>query len=102
MRRKQESEDAALLLDWVCGMALAMGKGGKAAAAARLGITASGLSHMLHVPGRSFDQKTMNAVAWIQASRNETDTPAVIERKQVGAQVFELRATGEWTWRRGG
>jgi hypothetical protein len=81
-------------------MAEAMGEGGKSKAAVKLGISPSGFSHMLHVPNRSFDQKTLNAVAWIHQSRNETDQPAILEKKEIGDYMFELREGGEWTWRR--
>jgi hypothetical protein len=97
--RRADSDEAGRLLEWVCGMAAAMGTGGKARAAARLNISPSAFSHMLHVPNRSFDRKTMNAVAWIHSAHNETDVPAVVERKVIDGYCFEWRENGEWTWR---
>lgn len=59
------------LAKWLRAMVSAMPHGGKRKAAETLGISPSGLSKILSDPARSFDEKTLRAVAWLTTSKAE-------------------------------
>lgn len=91
---------------WLRAMVQAMPHGGKKKAAGMLGLTASGLSKLLNNPERGFDEKTLNAVAWVQNSKAEKypeDRYPVLSRVTIGPILIEMRqgAGGEEfpTWK---
>lgn len=97
-----------ILAGWLRAMISVMPRGGKAQAAAQLSITPSGLSKLLNVPERSFDEKTLRAFSWMMTSKAErfpeSEFP-VISSTQVGDFLIEMRrdnATGAEfpVWRR--
>ena len=75
-------------------MVSALPHGGKRKAAETLGITPSGLSKLLNDPDRSFDEKTLRAVAWLTTSKSErydaTQYPIIREAK-IDGLVIETR-----------
>ena len=94
------------LAKWLRAMVSAMPHGGKRKAAEMLGISPSGLSKILSNPERSFDEKTLRAVAWLTTSKAERysiDEFPIIRTVQIDGLTIEARQLpdgGEFiTWR---
>lgn len=91
---------------WLRAIVRSMPHGGKKKAAEMLGLTPSGLSKLLNNPERGFDEKTLNAVAWVETSKsskyNDADCP-VVSSVIDGPLVIETRHNkkGEpfYTWK---
>lgn len=62
--------NSATITHWLRAMVQAMPHGGKKKAAEMLDISPSGLSKILNDPERSFDEKTLRAVAWVETSKS--------------------------------
>lgn len=83
-----------ILEEWTRAFISARGRGGKAAAAKQLGLTPSGLSHLLERAGQAFDDKTSRVVVWMFTSRAENfpyETYPVVSTQAVGQFLFEFR-----------
>lgn len=91
---------------WLRAMVRSMPHGGKKNAATMLGLTPSGLSKLLNNPERGFDEKTLNAVAWVETSKagrfNDAEYP-VVNFVIDGPLIIETRTgkNGEpfYTWK---
>jgi len=82
------------LAKWLRAMVSALPHGGKRKAAEMLDISPSGLSKLLNDPDRSFDEKTLRAVAWLTTSKSERYNSAefpVIRELAVDGLVIETR-----------
>lgn len=62
--------NSVTMVMWLRAMARNMPHGGKKIAAEKLGLSPSGLSKLLNNPERGFDEKTLNAVAWVELSKS--------------------------------
>jgi|GEM_PF-4610846 hypothetical protein len=79
---------------WLRAMVQAAPHGGKAKAAKKLGLSGSGLSKLLNNPARGFDEKTLNAVAWVQSSKAHLysyETYPMVASVTIGPIVIETR-----------
>lgn len=86
--------NSEVMVKWLNAMVQGMPHGGKKRAAEKLGLTPSGLSKLLNNPQRGFDEKTLNAVAWVEkskAGRYPEDKFPILNRVQVGPIVVEIR-----------
>lgn len=98
--------NSAHMVYWLRAMVRNMPHGGKKSAAAMLGLTPSGLSKLLNNPERGFDEKTLNAVAWVETSKssryNDAEHP-VIHTITDGPLEIETRrgkdGTEFYTWK---
>lgn len=98
--------NSVTMVMWLRAMARNMPHGGKKIAAEKLGLSPSGLSKLLNNPERGFDEKTLNAVAWVELSKSsrfpEADFP-VTHTVTDGPLIIETR-TGKdgvefYTWK---
>lgn len=99
--------DSELLTHWLRAMVTAMPRGGKSIAADMLGITPSGVSKILNVPDRAFDEKTIRALSWVQNSKSErfsAEEYPILKIVQVGPLIIEERKNPVggpfFTWRK--
>jgi len=96
-----------LMLLWLRAMTTAMGHGGKSRAAAKLGLSPSGLSKLLNADNRGFDEKTAKCCAWIVQSKSENYRPEeypITETTKVGPIMIETRQMPDgvssfYTWK---
>jgi len=79
---------------WLRSMVQAAPHGGKSKAAKKLGLTSSGLSKLLNNPARGFDEKTLNAVAWVESSKAykySYETFPMVDSITIGPIIIETR-----------